>query len=496
MMMLWIEEPSTSYRLQLDGLVVFVRIVCKKMTAYLLPTTGKQLPVLLLIFSFTKMMTTTRHLRNCCRRREWTSHQRRRLRYLSRTYYNFRSKYGKWSHLQIGTGSSWSVPTHVSLFSTTPSSSKDRDIFKSNDTTIFPSDTDNATNSTTSDPPVVTWWFRYFPTNAHPYIRLARLDKPIGTWLLLWPCYWSTALAASPGAWPDLSLMTLFGVGAVVMRGAGCTINDMWDQPFDRHVARTQNRPLASGELTHTQAWGFLALQLSTGCAVLLSLPHTWYCFQWGVASLPLVATYPLLKRVTNWPQLGLGLVFNWGAWMGWAATYGTMNWSVIAPLYLSGITWTLCYDTLYAHQDKEDDAKLGLKSTALYFGQYTKPVLHLFALTTYLNWYLVGCSEAFFPTAPIIDAASTPAIVIANADSLLVGSTELLSPELLLHYASMPDIWYLVGTTAAYSHLVWQIQTADLDQPTNLATRFRSNAMVGALMFTSIVAAKLHVGI
>lgn len=465
------------------------------------------------------------HLSVCtsaCRRKVWTLHQPGRHVLCDISQHCFNSSYHNGRVSLVGRHRRRSLHSHVvapvgcnlrvggshlheaindisllgivrtAPFSTTPSEKDDTPSTITTATNLLNNVTDIANSSKTSDPPVQTWWFRYFPDHVHPYIRLARLDKPIGTWLLLWPCYWSTAVAASPGALPDLSLMALFGVGAVVMRGAGCTINDMWDQPFDRHVARTQSRPLASGALTQTQAAGFLALQMSTGCAILLSLPNTWYCFQWGVASLPLVATYPLLKRVTNWPQLGLGLVFNWGAWMGWAATYGAMNWSVITPLYLSGITWTLCYDTIYAHQDKDDDAKLGLKSTALYFGQHTKPVLHLFALATYLNWYLVGCSEAFHPKAPIIDAVTTSAAV--NSDSFLIAATDLLSPELLLHYASVPDLWYLVGTTAAYGHLVWQIQTADLDQPNNLATRFRSNTMVGGLVFASMVAAKLNV--
>lgn len=132
------------------------------------------------------------------------------------------------------------------------------------------------------------------------------------------------------------------------MRGAGCTINDMWDADFDKRVTRTRSRPLASGELTHTQALGFLSVQLTAGLGILLSLPHTLYCFQLGAASLPLVAAYPLMKRLTNWPQLVLGMTFNWGAFMGWAATYGELDFSVVGPLYASGVAWTLVYDTLY----------------------------------------------------------------------------------------------------------------------------------------------------
>lgn len=301
-----------------------------------------------------------------------------------------------------------------------------------------------------SDPPI--WSLESLPKSVLPYARLARMDKPIGTWLLLWPCFWSTAMA-SPTL-PDPYLMSLFTVGAFVMRGAGCTINDMWDQDYDRKVARTKDRPLASGDLTQTQALGFLATQLSAGLAVLVSLPHMQYCFLWGASSLPLVVVYPLMKRYTNWPQLVLGLTFNWGAWMGWAATYGFMNYSVIVPLYLSGVSWTLVYDTIYANQDKKDDAQLGLKSTALTFGSDVdrhKQILHAFAAMTYVQWLLAGYNMEDISMLP-----------------------------------------YGVGMTAAYSHLIWQIQTAELDNPHNLAERFRSNATVGGVVFASIVAGKL----
>ena len=195
--------------------------------------------------------------------------------------------------------------------------------------------------------PTNTWVEEYLPVTVQPYARLARMDKPIGTFLLLWPCWWSTALAANAHSLPDSKLLGLFGVGAFVMRGAGCTINDMWDSEFDKRVSRTRTRPLASGELTHVQALAFLGIQLTAGLGVLLSLPHTLYCFQLGAASLPLVAVYPLMKRYTNWPQLVLGMTFNWGAFMGWAATYGSLDWTVVGPLYASGVAWTLVYDTL-----------------------------------------------------------------------------------------------------------------------------------------------------
>eukprot|EP00977_Amphora_coffeiformis_P022810 scaffold11575_cov179-Amphora_coffeaeformis.AAC.3 len=306
-------------------------------------------------------------------------------------------------------------------------------------------------SSSSSDPPIWTWVDRYIPKNWQPYARLARLDKPIGTWLLLWPCCWSTALAHPASVMDHATLVALFGLGAFTMRGAGCTINDLWDQDIDQSVERTRTRPLAAGDLTTTQAIQFLALQMATGCAVLVSLPHTWYCFQWGVASLPLVFLYPTTKRYFAYPQLVLGLCFNWGAWMGWAATYGSMDWATVTPLYLSGVTWTLVYDTLYAHQDKEDDAKLGLHSTALTFGRdegVQRQILHGLAATTLLMWVMAG------------------------------------------YQAEMPNpLLFGTGIAAAYGHLLWQIQTADLTNPHNLAERFRKNATTGALVYAALLA-------
>ncbi len=317
-----------------------------------------------------------------------------------------------------------------------------------------PPDTKSTNVSKSLDPPILTWIDDYVPTKLQPYARLARIDKPIGTWLLLWPCAWSTALAAEAGHLPDPKLLGLFTAGTFIMRGAGCTINDLWDQDIDVKVARTATRPLAAGDLTTSQAIGFLALQMSAGLAVLLSLPHLEYCFVWGASSLPLVVAYPLMKRYTDYPQLVLGLTFNWGAWMGWAATYGSMDYSIIAPLYFSGVTWTLIYDTIYAHQDKVDDAKLGLKSTALTFGndeKQHKRILHGLAGLTYFQWLAVGFQCEDFAILP-----------------------------------------YVVGVSSAHAHLIWQIETAQLDNPQNLAERFRSNTRVGALVFGSIIAGKL----
>jgi 4-hydroxybenzoate polyprenyltransferase len=327
----------------------------------------------------------------------------------------------------------------------------------STNTPVPPSKDDDDDDDTTTktndqlDPSMVTWVDKVLPESLQPYARLARMDKPIGTWLLLWPCWWSTALAASPGTLPDMSLLTLFGVGAFVMRGAGCTINDMWDSDLDQKVARTATRPLASGALSQQSALAFLALQLSTGLGVLVSLPHTMYCFQLGAASLPLVVLYPLMKRYTNYPQVVLGLTFNWGALMGYAAVHGSLDYPTVIPLYLSGVAWTMVYDTLYAHQDKVDDQKLGIKSTALTFGdQKTKPILHGFAIATYASWLAAG------------------------------------------YYGDVASLPFYAGITGAYGHLLWQIETADLEDPQNLGDRFRSNHTVGAIVFGSIVAGNL----
>jgi len=222
-----------------------------------------------------------------------------------------------------------------------------------------------------------------------------------------------------------------------------------------------------------------------------LSLPHTQYCFIWGAASLPIIVAYPLMKRIFDYPQLVLGLCFNWGAIMGWAAVHGSIDYNVILPLYLSGVTWTIGYDTLYAHQDKKDDTKLGLKSTAITFGRTStndndhnvinnndddddsihKRPLHKLALTTFAFWLLAG-----YNGVAATSAATSPATTMMMSDLLL-------SPSFGI---------YAMGVTGAYSHLIWQIHTADLNDPHNLAERFRSNAKVGGIIFGSILASKI----
>lgn len=230
------------------------------------------------------------------------------------------------------------------------------------------------------------------PKSIKPYLHLIRLDKPIGTWLLYLPCTWSIALAAAPGAFPDVHLLALFGIGALCMRGAGCTINDMWDRDIDSKVERTKRRPIASGEISPQKALMFLAGQLSVSLAVLLQL--NWYCVGLGVASMGLVTMYPLMKRFIDWPQLVLGMAFNWGALMGYAAVQGSCDWAICLPLYLAGISWTMIYDTIYAHQDRRDDLLIGVKSTAIYFGDKTGWWLKTFTWTMLSSLMVVGISS------------------------------------------------------------------------------------------------------
>jgi len=264
-------------------------------------------------------------------------------------------------------------------------------------------------------------------------------------------------LAAPSGAFPDLKLLSLFATGAFIMRSAGCTINDMWDRDFDAKVQRTNKRPLATGEISMSQGLVFLGAQLSAGLAILLQLNMS--SIYMGLGVMPLVISYPLMKRFTNWPQLVLGLTMNWGALLGFAAAAGggamaeaslsVEQMSVVFPLYAGSVSWTLVYDTLYAHQDKEDDKRLGLRSTALYFGDNTKPILMGFG---------------------------TLAITGIMASGYLV---DLAWP----FYAGM-------GISAG--HLRWQIQTADLADNTNLWERFQANGTFGFIVASSIVAGKV----
>ncbi|KAB8108110.1 hypothetical protein EE612_043470 [Oryza sativa] len=295
--------------------------------------------------------------------------------------------------------------------------------------------------------PPSSWVDRWFPQAARPYAMLARLDKPIGTWLLAWPCFWSITMAAMPGELPDMRMLALFGCGAVLLRGAGCTVNDLLDRDIDNKVERTKSRPFASGILTPTQGVGFLGLQLLLGLGILLQLNN--YSRILGASSLLLVFSYPLMKRFTFWPQAYLGLTFNWGALLGWAAIKESLDPAIILPLYTAGICWTLVYDTIYAHQDKEDDLKVGVKSTALRFGDLTKHWISGFGVACIGSLALSGYSaDLAWPYYPFLAAAS--------------------------------------------AQLAWQISTVDLSDRLDCNRKFVSNKWFGALIFGGVLCGRL----
>src|SRR5438067_5217189 len=216
------------------------------------------------------------------------------------------------------------------------------------------------------------------PQWSRPYLRLSRLDRPIGSWLLLMPCWWSAAIAAgvahSIGQLPFV--LALFLIGAFAMRGAGCTWNDITDRDLDAKVERTRSRPIPAGQVSVTQAFVFLVAQALVGLAVLLQFNR--FAVLTGIASLLIVAIYPFMKRITWWPQVFLGLAFSWGALMGFAVTFGRIDATALV-LYGGSIAWVIGYDTIYAHQDAEDDALIGIKSTARLFGKRTRQALVVF---------------------------------------------------------------------------------------------------------------------
>ncbi len=282
-------------------------------------------------------------------------------------------------------------------------------------------------------------WISRLPRRWQPYALLMRLDRPIGTWLLLLPGWWAIALAS--GGWlsmnaADAWLFLLFGVGAVVMRGAGCVVNDLWDRDFDRAVERTKARPLASGAVSVKQALGFLAVLLLIGLGILVQLPFVAILL--GILTLPLIFSYPLMKRVTWWPQFFLGITFNFGALMGWAAVTGVVSLPA-ALIYIGGILWTLGYDTIYAHQDKDDDALIGVRSTARKFGAASKV-------------WVAG----FYVVAFILIALG-----------FLIGGVGL-SGVLLL---------------AGAAHLAWQVKAWDMNNPASSLKFFRSNRDFGFIL-------------
>jgi 4-hydroxybenzoate polyprenyltransferase len=287
------------------------------------------------------------------------------------------------------------------------------------------------------------WVDRLAPAAARPYLRLSRADRPIGTWLLLIPCWWGLALAVlSTGRFEIYALWIGLGcaVGAILMRGAGCTWNDITDRDIDGKVARTRSRPIPSGQVSVRQATLWMFAQMLVALCILLTFNRL--AIGLGAASLVLVAIYPFAKRFTWWPQAFLGLAFNWGALLAWAAHSGNLGWPAVT-LYAAGIVWTLFYDTIYAHQDAEDDALIGVKSTARLFGAAT---------TRWLRWFLMG-------------------------------AVSLLGVAILLACAERSVLSLVLALGGAWGfgwHLAWQLGRFDADDPHRLLVLFRSNRDAG----------------
>ena len=302
-----------------------------------------------------------------------------------------------------------------------------------------------------ADAPSRNWVYRVLPRGAWPYAQLARWDRPIGWQLLLLPCLWSAALAANVSAAIGtfdparfVAHLLLFFVGAVAMRGAGCTYNDLVDHEIDQAVARTRSRPLPSGRVTRRQAKVFMALQALVGLGVLVQFNS--FAIVLGIASLAIVAIYPFAKRFTDWPQFFLGMAFSWGALMGWAAEFSEVSAASLA-LYGAAIAWTIGYDTIYAHQDKEDDALIGVRSTARLFGERTAQwLIGLYGLT-----------------------------VLLLAFAFWLAGVGLVA-------------W--LGLAVAAAMLAWQIATLDIDDPEQCLALFKFNGVVGVVLFVGLVAA------
>ena len=302
------------------------------------------------------------------------------------------------------------------------------------------------------DAPSGHWVYRLLPHSLWPYAQLARWDRPIGWKLLMWPCFWSLILAMDAKGFSSelhpypvalaIWYLFLFFIGAIAMRGAGCTWNDLVDQKIDNKVERTRSRPLPSGQVSRLQAKIFMGLQCLVGLIVLVEFNP--FSIILGISSLVVVAIYPFMKRVTDWPQFFLGLAFNWGALMGWATIYGRLDFAPLS-LYFGSVLWTIGYDTIYAHQDKEDDAIVGVHSTARLFGEKTKS-----ALVFLYSGFLVLSLIAF----------------------LLAG---------------VPAFAYL-GLLLAAIHMFYQIITIDIDNNSECLRLFKSNSTVGCLIFFGLV--------
>ncbi|MFI4961009.1 MAG: 4-hydroxybenzoate octaprenyltransferase [Hyphomicrobiales bacterium] len=281
------------------------------------------------------------------------------------------------------------------------------------------------------------------PPFARPYLRLARLDRPIGSWLLLMPCWWSVGLAGMRVEhFPSLWHIVLFFIGAFAMRGAGCTWNDLVDRNLDGLVERTRSRPIPSGQVTVAQATAFMVAQALIGLLVLIQFNR--FTVFTGLASLLVVAIYPFMKRITYWPQIVLGLAFSYGALMGWPAAFGQLDWPAIV-LYAGSISWVIGYDTIYAHQDREDDLLIGIKSTALLFGENTRPML-----------------AGFY----------SGAVVLIGIAGLMAGG----------------GLIFVLGLIAFAAHLAWQIVHLDINDSAHCLKLFKSNRDAGLILFGAML--------
>jgi len=281
------------------------------------------------------------------------------------------------------------------------------------------------------------------PPFARPYLRLARLDRPIGSWLLLMPCWWSVGLAGMRvEQFPSLWHIVLFFIGAFAMRGAGCTWNDLVDRNLDRLVERTRSRPIPSGQVTVAEATAFMVAQALIGFLVLIQFNR--FTVFTGLASLLVVAIYPFMKRITYWPQIVLGLAFSYGSLMGWPAAFGQLDWPAIV-LYAGSISWVIGYDTIYAHQDREDDLLIGIKSTALLFGENTRPML-----------------AGFYSGAVV-----------------LIGIAGLIAGGRLI---------FVLGLIAFAAHLAWQVVRLDINDSAHCLKLFKSNRDAGLILFGAML--------
>jgi 4-hydroxybenzoate polyprenyltransferase len=293
------------------------------------------------------------------------------------------------------------------------------------------------------------WVDTLAPPWARPYLRLARADRPIGAWLLLLPCWWSAGLAAIAAGrpYPNPWHVALFFVGAFVMRGAGCTWNDILDRDLDAKVARTRSRPIPSGQVSVKAAAVFLVAQALVGLLVLIQFNR--FTILVGIASLGVVAIYPLMKRIIWWPQIVLGLAFSWGALMGWAALFSRLDAAALL-LYAGSIAWVIGYDTIYAHQDREDDALVGVNSTARLFGARTRLALVSFYTVAVL---LIGLSGAAAGAGPV----------------------------------------FVIGCIFFGAHLGWQIDRLNVDDPDLCLKLFKSNRDAGLILFAALIGDALY---